>query len=62
MKLQSNNVLESLTGNELKILTLEVKETLASNFKKEKKRIFTAAQYWDMQRRRKNLIGTRSYF
>jgi hypothetical protein len=55
-------VLENLTGNELKILTLEVKETLASNFKKEKKRIFTAAQYWDMQRRRKNLIGTRSYF
>lgn len=62
MKLESNNLLEGLTSNELRILTTEVKETLVSNFKKEKKRIFSAAQYWDMQRRRKNLFSTRSYF
>ncbi|MGN6532665.1 MAG: hypothetical protein ACTHK0_13055 [Ginsengibacter sp.] len=62
MKLQSNNLLESLTRNEFKILTAEVKETLATNFKKEKKRIFSAAEYWDIQRRRKNLFAQRNYF
>ncbi len=62
MKLQSNNLLESLTRSDLKILTTEVKETLASNFKKEKKRIFSAAEYWDLQRRRKNLFAQRNYF
>ena len=61
MKLQSNNLLENLTRNEIKILTVEVKETLAANFKNEKKRIFTAAQYWDMQRRRKNIYATRNF-
>jgi len=62
MKFQSNNLLENLTRQEFKILTTEVKETLATDFKKEKKRIFSAAQYWDMQRRKKNLFNTRSYF
>ena len=62
MKFQSNNLLENLTRQEFKILTTEVKETLDTDFKKEKKRIFSAAQYWDMQRRKKNLFNTRSYF
>lgn len=62
MKFQSNNLLENLTSQEFKILTTEVKETLAPNFKKERKRIFSAAEYWDIQRRRKNLSSTRAYF
>jgi hypothetical protein len=62
MKLQSNNLLENLTRNELKVLTSEVKETLAQDFKKEKKKIFSAAQMWDIQRRRKNLFTAKNYF
>jgi hypothetical protein len=61
MKLQSNNLLENLTRTELKILTTEVKETVLANFKKERKRIFSAAQLWDIQRRKKNLFIQKSY-
>lgn len=61
MKLQSNNLLENLTRTELKILTTEVKETVLANSKKERKRIFSAAQLWDIQRRRKNLFIQKSY-
>jgi len=62
MKLYSNNLLENLTKDELKNLTLQVKETMAKEFKKEKKRIFSAAQYWDMQRRKRNFISKRFAF
>jgi hypothetical protein len=62
MKLQSNNLLENLTKTELKFLTTEVKETVAANFKKERKRIFSAAQLWDIQRRKKNLSFEKNYF
>ncbi len=61
MKLQSNTLLESLTKKELNILTTEVKETIA-NFKKDRKRIFSAAELWDIQRRKKNLFFKRSFF
>jgi len=62
MKLQSNNLLENLTKTELKFLTTEVKETVVANFKKERKRIFSAAQLWDIQRRKKNLSFEKNYF
>lgn len=62
MKLESNNLLENLTRGELKVLTAEVKETVATDFKKEKKRIFSAADLWDIQRRRKNLLVKRIMF
>lgn len=62
MKLESNNLLENLTRGELEILTAEVKETVATDFKKEKKRIFSAADLWDIQRRRKNLLVKRIMF
>lgn len=62
MKLQSNNLLENLTKTELKILATEVKETVAVNFNKERKKIFSAAQLWDIQRRRKNLSFQKNYF
>ena len=62
MKLQSNNLLENLTITELKILTSEVKETIVANFEKERKKIFSAAQLWDIQRRKKNLSFQKNYF
>ncbi|MGN6266185.1 MAG: hypothetical protein ACTHM5_10960 [Ginsengibacter sp.] len=62
MKLYSNNLLENLTKDELKNLTLEVKETMAREFKNEKKRIFGVAQYWDIQRRKRNFNSKRFAF
>ena len=62
MKLYSNNLLENLTKDQLKNLTLQVKETMAKEFKNEKKRIFSAAQYWDMQRRKRNFTSKRFAF
>jgi len=62
MKLQSNNLLENQTRTELKNLTTEVKETVFVNFKKERKKIFSAAQLWDIQRRKKNLNSQKFYF
>lgn len=53
MKLQSNSLLENLTGSEIKGLTLIVEETVAREFKKEKKRIFSAAQLWDIHKRKR---------
>lgn len=61
MKLQSNNLLENLTLQELKILTTEIKETVCKNLKKEK-RNFTSVDLWNIQRRRRNrLIQRISY-
>ena len=62
MKLQSNNLLENLTKGELKILSTEIKETVAKDYKKEKKRIFSAAEFWDIQRRKRNLYTKRFAF
>ena len=60
MKL-TNNLLESLTSEEVKTLTTEIRETVAF-IKKEKKRTYSVGEYWDMQRRRRNLFSTRAYF
>ncbi|MEO9022009.1 MAG: hypothetical protein ABI237_15170 [Ginsengibacter sp.] len=60
MKFQSNNLLESLSKDEIKKLAMEVKETISSDFKK-KKTFFTAAQLWDIFRRRKNTFSFRHY-
>lgn len=65
MKLQSNirhNLLDSLTNNEIKILTTEVKETVCTSFVKERKRNFTAADLWDIQRRKRNLFSKKLAF
>ncbi|HEY5368843.1 MAG TPA: hypothetical protein VIJ75_07615 [Hanamia sp.] len=59
MKLQSTNLLETLTANEIKMLTSEVKESVCTNFKTQKKRNFTAANLWDIQRRKRNLSSKR---
>jgi hypothetical protein len=62
MKTQSNNLLENLNIQEIKLLTVEVKETVCKNFKKDRKRIFSAADYWGIQRRRRNLLVKRIAF
>lgn len=59
MKLQSNNLLDNLTTNEIKFLTTEVKETICKDFVKKRKRIFTAAEFWEIQRRKKNRLVKR---
>ena len=62
MKLESNNLLENLTRAELEVLTAEVNETIAKDFKNKKKRIFSVAELWDIQRRRRNLLVKRMMF
>lgn len=62
MKLQSNNLLENLTNREINNLTKEVKETVAKEFKNKKKRILSAADFWDIQRRKRNLFSKRFAF
>jgi hypothetical protein len=62
MKLQSNNLLENLSKEELKNLSIHVKETVAKEFKSGKKRNFSVAQFWDIQRRKRNLYTKRFAF
>lgn len=61
MKFQSNQLLESLTNEEIATLTTEVRETLLPGFKKDKKKIFSAAELWDIHRRRQNTFTRRIY-
>ena len=61
MKTQTNNLLETLNYNEIKVLTNEVEERLFLNFKKEINKNFTVAQLWNIQRRRKNADSRRFY-
>ncbi len=64
MKLQSNfaaNILDSLTRNEIKHLTVETRETIATQFMKERKRIFSAAELWYIQRTKRNVSSRRLY-
>jgi len=62
MKLQSNHLLENITTSELKDLTQVVKETVALEFKKEKRRIFSAAQLWDIHKRKRTFSAKRILF
>ena len=62
MKLQSNKLLENLTRPELKFLTTEIKETVNKNFEKERKRVFSAVDFWNIRRQRKNLYSKRFAF
>jgi hypothetical protein len=61
MKLQSNNVLETLNIADLQNLATEVKETLDGNFKKGNPKKFTSADYWNIQRNRKAMYSRRIF-
>ncbi|MEO6813004.1 MAG: hypothetical protein ABI172_03690 [Ginsengibacter sp.] len=54
MKLQSNNLLETLNSKEINSLTREVKETLDSNFKKGDKKIFSDVDLWNIYKRKRD--------
>jgi len=54
MKLQSNNLLENLTTEKVKNLLTITPETIDHDFKKNKKRIFTAAEFLQIQKRKRN--------
>lgn len=62
MKLQSTNLLETLTKNEIKFLATQVKETVCNNFKVARKRTFTAADLWNIQRRKRDLVTRKFSF
>jgi hypothetical protein len=61
MKLSSNNLLETLTVPQLENLTFQVKETLDISRRKQNEKIFSAADLWDIQRRRKYNSGRRFF-
>ena len=61
MKLQSNRILESLSLEDVKNLTKEVKETLCSDFKNNGRKIFSSAELWKIQRERKNIVSRKFY-
>jgi hypothetical protein len=61
MKLQSNNLLESLSIKDVKNLTLIVKETFSKEFKRECCKNFTAAELWNIHRQRKSFITRRQF-
>jgi hypothetical protein len=58
---QTDSILKSLSNEEIKFLTNEVKETLCMDFKSDRKKVFSAAQLWHIQRRKKNVSFQKSY-
>ena len=54
MKLESNNLLENLIPEEVKNLLVITKETIDHNFKKNRKRYFTVAEFNQIQKRKRN--------
>jgi hypothetical protein len=61
MKLQSNNLLENLVAEEVKSLLVITKETIDQNFRKNRKRIFTAAELNQIQKRKRD-FSIRRFF
>jgi len=53
---QTGRILKSLSNEEIKFLTNEVKETLCMDFKSDRKKVFSAAQLWHIQRREKMFL------
>jgi hypothetical protein len=63
MKFQTTsfrNLLDSLTNNEIRNPTKEVKETFSTEFSNERKRNFTSAELWSIQNRKKYTFNRRS--
>jgi hypothetical protein len=59
MKTQTN-FLPAINQIQLAKLTAEVKETLATGFEMEQKnRVFSAADMWNIQRRKKSFVQRR---
>lgn len=60
MKKRLNNIFSSLSEAEREMLTMEIEETLATGFNPPPQKTFTAAELWNIQRRKKNVIQRRS--
>ena len=59
MKATTDKLNVTLSPDELKAITTEVKETLAFDLKQQ--RSFTALDMWDIQRRRRTIGSRRNY-
>ena len=63
MKKQSNTLFAQLGENEVNNLTTIVSETLAFGFQvPAPKKVFTAAELWNIQRQKKSFVQRRSIF
>ena len=63
MKIQTKTFLVSLNKNELTALANEVKETIAFSFETAApKKLFTAADFWKVQKMRKERNGRKFIF
>lgn len=58
---QTESILKSLSNEEIRFLTNEVKETLCMDFKSNRKKAFSAAQLWNVQRSKKNVSFQKRY-
>ena len=62
MRTQSINQIKNLIKSEVRIITAQVKETLAYNYPKEMKRkVFSAAELWDIQKRGRTMMSRRRF-
>lgn len=59
MKMQSTRLLSPLSQESVVNLTTEVKEVLATEFKKGRDRILSTADLWNIQRQRKARVQRR---
>jgi hypothetical protein len=56
MKMQSTRLLSPLSPESVINLTTEVKEVLATGYKKNRDRILSAADLWNIQRHQKTRV------
>jgi hypothetical protein len=63
MRTQSLNALKGLIKSEVKLLTNQVKETLAFNYHsgKSNEKIFSTADLWSIQRKGRTMISRRRF-
>jgi hypothetical protein len=61
MKKLSNTLFTQMSLEQLEILTTVVKETLATGLVQPKRKIFSAADLWNIQRQGKTRIQRRTF-
>ena len=59
MKKQSFNSFMPVSKTEMSLLTTSIKETLATNFDTTQRKIFSAADLWNIQRNKRRNLGRR---
>ncbi len=59
MKKQSLGLFIPVSKTEIKVLTTEVKETLAKDFDRNRQKVFSSADLWNIQRNIKRNPGRR---